>query len=118
MGGGEFAVRRTTVSATFTRAGALRGHRADTLLVPPVRLSLGAVIALNLGRLLMRLISTIVRRPVAVAGLGVILMAWMLLGSTRLLLAVLVVAVLVFLRHQNSFAREAYRAPEQRPNQR
>jgi DNA segregation ATPase FtsK/SpoIIIE, S-DNA-T family len=86
-------VSRTHVSATWTRAGAVRGQRADALLVPPVRLSLGAVLAINAGRLLRRLAGAVVAHPVPTVVLAVVLALDLLVGPARLLLGGLAVAV-------------------------
>jgi len=86
-------VKRTSVAATWTRAGAVRGQRADALLVPPLRLSLGAVLAINAGRLLRRLAGAVVAHPVLTVVLAVVLLLDLLVGPTRLLLGGMAVTV-------------------------
>jgi DNA segregation ATPase FtsK/SpoIIIE, S-DNA-T family len=86
-------VSRTSVAATWTKAGAVRGQKADALLVPPVRLSLCAVLAINAGRLLRRLAGAVVAHPALTVVLAVVLMLDRLVGSARLLLGGLAVAV-------------------------
>ena len=40
-------MKHTRLSAGVTRAGGFRGDRADPFLVPPIRLTLGALLAIN-----------------------------------------------------------------------
>jgi DNA segregation ATPase FtsK/SpoIIIE, S-DNA-T family len=101
-------VSRRTVKATWSRTGALHGQRADSLLMPPVRLSLGAVIAINAGRLLTRGLDGIARHPVAAASLGGAYVAWLLAGTARLLLTAAAVGVALAawaLLHRRTFLR-------------
>jgi S-DNA-T family DNA segregation ATPase FtsK/SpoIIIE len=101
-------VSRTSVFATCTKAGALRGQRADALLVPPVRLSLGAVLAINAGRLLRRLAGALIAHPVLTVVFAVVLMLDLLVGPARLLLGGVTVGVLLGawrLARPASFAR-------------
>jgi DNA segregation ATPase FtsK/SpoIIIE, S-DNA-T family len=85
-------VRRTSVSATWTKAGGVRGQRADAMLVPPPRLSLGAVLVINAGRLLRRLAEAVVAHPLVTAVLAALLLAERLMGTTRLVIGGLAVA--------------------------
>jgi DNA segregation ATPase FtsK/SpoIIIE, S-DNA-T family len=85
-------VSRTSVAATWTKAGAVRGQRADALLAPPLRLSLGAVLAINAGRLLRRVAGAVVAHPVLTVVLSVVLALDLLVGPTRLLLDAMAVA--------------------------
>jgi S-DNA-T family DNA segregation ATPase FtsK/SpoIIIE len=80
-------------------AGALRGDRTPTLLVPALRLSLGAVLAINALRVLLRAVSLlfalVVRRPLtslAVAGLCV---GWAYFGPLALGVAGLALAAVL-----------------------
>ncbi|GAB7193402.1 FtsK/SpoIIIE domain-containing protein [Kineococcus sp. NUM-3379] len=73
----------------------MRGQRGDVLLVPQVRLSLWGVLAVNLGRLLLRLGVAVLWHPLVAA---VVLAAWALwawAGWAWLLLAFGVVALVL-----------------------
>jgi S-DNA-T family DNA segregation ATPase FtsK/SpoIIIE len=101
-------VRRIELPGAGTRAGALRGDHATSLLVPPVRLTLGAVLAVNAGRVAARLLAQAWRHPGTSSSVAVLVCSWIVLEPIRLL-GVVLLAVLALvgwrLAHAASFAR-------------
>ncbi|MDP9433527.1 MAG: FtsK/SpoIIIE domain-containing protein [Actinomycetota bacterium] len=92
--------------APSMRAGAVRGRRVDALLVPSVRLSLAAVLAVNAGRLLLRAGAVLVHHPRSTAAAGAVLSLRVLLGWTGLVTVLVMAAVALACwrhRHRASF---------------
>ena len=101
-------MRHTRLPSGASRAYGFRGDRADPLLVPPIRLTLGAVLAINAGRLLLLLARAIRRHPRGFLAIAAVLTVWGLLGSTRLAIALASLGIaltLWFLVHEASFVR-------------
>lgn len=98
-------MRHTRLPSGASRAYGFRGDRADPLLVPPIRLTFGAVLAINAGRLLILLARGVRRHPRGFLTVAALLTVWALLGSTRLLIALAGVGIaltLWFLVHEAS----------------
>jgi S-DNA-T family DNA segregation ATPase FtsK/SpoIIIE len=94
--------------------GALRGDRTPTLLVPSLRLSLGAVLAINALRMLAHGVGMVMvqllRRPLSTLAVCTVGTAWVLAGPVRLALAAAVLAAALAVwrwRWPSSFTRFA-----------
>jgi S-DNA-T family DNA segregation ATPase FtsK/SpoIIIE len=91
-------MRRTTMMG-LGFSGALRGDRTPTLLVPSLKLSLGAVLTINALRLLLHglglLLALVLRRPVTTAALVAFVAGWLRLGPWVLAAAGLFAAALL-----------------------
>ena len=94
--------------------GALRGDRTPTLLVPSLRLSLGAVLAINALRMLAHGVGMVMvqllRRPLSTLAVCTVGTAWVLAGPVHLALAAAVLAAALAVwrwRWPSSFTRFA-----------